>query len=102
LWCLSGKVGNYYFARVSATNAAGLVGFDDSPTLKITRDDGSLSPGKVAGIVLAAVVGTGLAVGAVAIYFTRAWYTSSPAMPALCIFVPQPGWSHDFYAITMP
>lgn len=59
--------------RIQATNAAGLVGTADSPTLKIVIENTTLSPAKVAGIVLAAVIGTGVLVAAMAIYFTRVW-----------------------------
>ncbi len=57
-------------------NAAGKEGFDDSQPIKIEEQSQNLSPQQVAGIVLGAVIGTGILVAALAIYLTRIWCAS--------------------------
>lgn len=74
------QVGSSYFARVRALNAAGLEGYEDSQPIMIQQQSQNLPPSKVAGIVLAAVIGTGILVAALTIYLTRTWCSS----PACC------------------
>ena len=73
-------MGSSYFARVRALNAAGLEGYEDSQPIMIQQQSQNLPPSKVAGIVLAAVIGTGILVAALTIYLTRTWCSS----PACC------------------
>ena len=56
---------------ISAVNAAGLVGTVKSQDVAIEHESENLPPAKVAGIVLAAVLGTGAAVAALTIWITR-------------------------------
>lgn len=69
-------MGSFYFSRVRALNAAGLEGFEDSQAIKIEQQSRNLAPQQVAGIVLAAVIGTGIVVAGLAIYLTRSWCAS--------------------------
>ncbi|CAL8470951.1 g10493 [Coccomyxa elongata] len=71
------QVGSSYYVRVRAMNAAGIEGFDDSQPIKIAQQSQNLSPQQVAGIVLGAVIGTGILVAALAIYLTRIWTHAS-------------------------
>lgn len=85
------QVGSSYYVRVRAMNAAGKEGFDDSQPIKIEEQSRSLSPQQVAGIVLGAVIGTGILVAALAIYLTRIWCApfeaepNPPYCPYVCI-----------------
>ncbi len=86
------QVGSSYYVRVRAMNAAGIEGYDDSQPIKIAEQSQSLSPQQVAGIVLGAVIGTGILVAALAIYLTRIWcapsYTEqAEPCPACCLHV---------------
>ena len=65
------QYGESYYVVVSAVNAAGLVGTAKSQDVSIERQSENLPPAKVAGIVLAAVLGTGAAVAALTIWITR-------------------------------
>ena len=64
---------NYYIA-VSAVNAAGLTGTVKSQSIAIQHESQNLAPGKVAGIVVASVLGTGIAVAAFTIWITSRRY----------------------------
>lgn len=64
------QYGQSYFIAVSAVNAAGLVGTVKSQAVTIEPYSQNVAPGKVAGIVIAAVLGTGIAVAALTIWIT--------------------------------
>lgn len=65
------QYGESYYVVISALNAAGLVGTAKSQDVSIERQSENLPPAKVAGIVLAAVLGTGAAVAALTMWITR-------------------------------
>ena len=81
------QYGESYYVVISAVNAAGLVGIAKSQDVSIEHESENLPPAKVAGIVLAAVLGTGAAVAALTI-----WITRRRCMP--CAKPPCPGSVH--------
>ena len=84
---LPAQYGESYYVVISAVNAAGLVGTAKSQDVAIEHQSENLPPAKVAGIVLAAVLGTGAAVAALTI-----WITRRRCMP--CMKPPRPGSVH--------
>ena len=72
--CACAQYGQSYYIAVSATNAAGLTGTVKSQAILIQHESQNLAPGKVAAVVIAAVLGTGIAVAAFTIWITSRRY----------------------------
>lgn len=74
------QAGSLYYVRISATNAAGLVGSADSQAVKVTSGVPDLTPAKLVGIILGVVLGTAVLVAAVTIWLTQIRCAHTPAL----------------------